>query len=378
MLNLITNERGSHQSLLDEIARKGARELLKLALEREVKDYIEKYKEEVDENGHRMVVRNGKSEPRTVVTGAGQVEVQTPRVNDKRSGEKFTSLILPPYLRKSPNIESLVPVLYLRGLSTNDFQEALVSILGEGASGFSSTSIVSLKKSWEREFESWRKRRIEDQFVYVWADGVNVKIRLGEDKKICLLVLMGVTETGEKKLISIEPGYRESAESWKILLRSLISRGFSAPLLAIADGALGFWSALEDLEEFKNTKHGRCWVHKIKNVMNCFPKRLQPQVKGLLHDMMNAEKRSNAELVKKTFVDLFHDKYPNGVKKLEKDWEKLSIFFPAAHWQHIRTTNPIESTFATVKLRTRTTRGAGSASTAASMAFKLFEQTSKK
>ena len=324
--------------------------------------------------------RNGKAESRTVATGTGQIEVKSPRVNDRRDGEKFTSAILPPYIRRTPNVENVIPVLYLRGLSTSDFQMALEALLGKGAQGLSPATIVALKRSWERDLEQWRKTPISDRFVYIFADGVNVKVRLGEDKKICLLTIVGVTETGEKKLLAMESGYRESEDSWKALLRSLVDRGLKAPLLAAADGALGFWKAIEGMEEFKDTKSQRCWVHKIANVLDCFPKRIQPQVKSLLHDMMYAETRKDANETKARFDKLFKDKYPKASEKLDKDWERLNAFlsFPAKHWVHIRTTNIIESTFATVKLRTKVTKGAGSAKTAEAMAFKLFLEAEKK
>jgi len=252
-LKLVPKDKLVHQSTLDEIARQGAREIICHALRLEVAEYIEEHRELVDEQGHRWVVRNGNAKPRRIATGAGQIEIQAPRVNDRRKGHKFTSAILPPYLRKSPNVESLVPVLYLRGLSTNDFQSALKSILGEGAKGLSASTIVALKRSWERELEQWQSQPITEKFVYLWADGVNVKVRLGEDKKICLLVVIGVTERGEKRLLTVEPGYRESTESWKIVLQSLVDRGLQAPLLAIADGALGFWAALDGTSSYHPT-----------------------------------------------------------------------------------------------------------------------------
>jgi len=379
-IKLVENDRLAHKSTLDEVLRQGASDLLCLALQMEVSQYVKTHSHLVDETGHRMVVRNGKAESRTVATGTGQIEVKSPRVNDRRDGEKFTSAILPPYIRRTPNVENVIPVLYLRGLSTSDFQMALEALLGKGAQGLSPATIVALKRSWERDLEQWRKTPISDRFVYIFADGVNVKVRLGEDKKICLLTIVGVTETGEKKLLAMESGYRESEDSWKALLRSLVDRGLKAPLLAAADGALGFWKAIEGMEEFKDTKSQRCWVHKIANVLDCFPKRIQPQVKSLLHDMMYAETRKDANETKARFDKLFKDKYPKASEKLDKDWERLNAFlsFPAKHWVHIRTTNIIESTFATVKLRTKVTKGAGSAKTAEAMAFKLFLEAEKK
>jgi len=380
MLNLVNKDLHSFQSSLDEIARQGALKVLCHALSLEVDEYIAEHAQERDENGHRLVVRNGRSKPRTVSLGAGTIEIEAPRVNDKRPGEKFTSSILPPYLLRSPNIESLIPVLYLRGLSTNDFQEALVSILGEGAKGLSPSVIVSLKRSWESEFEQWMRQPITEPIVYLWADGVNVKVRLGEDKRLCLLVVIGATESGQKRLLAVSPGYRESTDSWKIVLRSLIDRGMTSPLLAIADGALGFWAALEELEAFKTTKPARCWVHKIANVLNDLPKRLQAQAKGLLHEMMYSSTKSDAEIVRKQFADGFSAKFPKAVEKVQTDWKELTAFFdfPAEHWHHLRTTNPIESAFATVKLRTKITKGAGSTATASAMAFKLLQQAEKR
>lgn len=365
---------------LDEIAREGARRLLHQALQLEIEEYIQQNSKELDENGHRLVVRNGLSKPRTITMGGGSVEVNAPRVDDRRDGKKFLSAILPPYLRKSPKVESLLPVLYLKGLSTNDFKTALESFLGEGTMGLSPASIVKLKRIWESEFASWEKRKITHKYVYIWADGVNVQVRLGEDKKICLLVIIGATESGEKELLAVHPGYRESKESWLTVLRSLIDRGMTAPMLAIGDGALGFWGALRACEGFEKTEEQRCWVHKIANVLDKLPKRLQPDAKDILHEMMKAATEADAEKSKESFEKLYSDKYPKAVECLSKSWSELTTFFhyPAMHWQHIRTTNPIESSFATVKLRTKVTKGAGSKETAAVMAFKLLHECQHK
>jgi len=383
MLKLLSKDHDSiHEftSQLDEIARLGAKKMLAYALDLEVEEYINQHANEVDESGHRKVVRNGNAKQRKVQLGAGTVNIKAPRVDDRREGQKFTSQILPPYFRKSPNVENLIPILYLRGLSTNDFKEALKCILGEGADGLSPASIVSIKKKWERDFEVWRKRPVNDDYVYVWADGVNVNIRIGEDKKICLLVIIGVNTRGEKHLLSVEAGYRESKDSWLAVMNDLTSRGFKSPALAIADGALGFWSAIRSLEDFKDIKEQRCWVHKIANVLDKLPKRMQPQVKQYLHDMMRAENKASANLIKKQFDLLLKDKYEKSYTCLEKDWHKMITFFdfPASHWKNIRTTNPIESAFATVKLRTKSTRGAGSVTAAKTMAFKLLLEAEKK
>ena len=365
---------------LDEIAREGARRLLVQALNLEVEEYIQQNKSKVDENGRCLVVRDGVSQPRKVTFGSGTVEIQAPRINDRREGEKFYSSILPPYLRKSPKVESLLPILYLKGLSTNDFKSALSEFLGEGTMGLSPASIVKLKKIWEAEFDAWTKRKITKKYVYIWADGVNVQVRLGEDKKICLLVIIGASEDGNKELLAVHPGYRESTESWLTVLHSLVDRGLTAPLLAIGDGALGFWAALRTCQGFEKTEEQRCWVHKIANALDKLPRRLQSDAKNLLHEMMKAEKESDALKSRKSFEKLYSEKYPKAVECIVKSWSQLTTFFhyPAMHWQHIRTTNPIESSFATVKLRTKVTKGAGSKKTAAVMAFKLLHECQKK
>lgn len=381
MLELITGKSDNCQltSLdLDEIARQGALQMLAKALREEVTAYVNEAKDERDENGKAMVVRNGTGKERTVVLGGGALKVKAPRVYDRRDGEHFTSSILPPFMRKSPNVQSLLPVLYLKGLSTKNFSTALESILGEGTRGLSPSSIVALKKSWESDFAAWSRRSIEEECAYIWADGVNVKVRLGDDKKLCLLVIMGVNQSGEKKLLAIEPGYRESKESWSCILRDLVNRGLREPKLAIGDGALGFWAAVRDV--FPGTREQRCWVHKIANVLDCLPKRIQSKAKGILHEMMRSETEKDAMAELERFKDSFDEKYPKAVEKLEKDWSELMTYrqFPAKHWVHLRTTNPIESTFATVKLRTTVTKGAGSPNAAATMAFKLMLEAEKR
>lgn len=365
---------------LDEIAREGARRLLLRALNLEVEEYIQQNIGEVDEQGHRLVVRNGVGKSRTVTMGSGSIDLQAPRVNDKRDGEQFLSSILPAYLRKSPKVESLLPILYLKGLSTNSFQSALAEFLGEGTLGLSPASIVKLKKIWEQEFSQWEKRLINKKYVYIWADGVNVQVRLGEDKKICLLVIIGVTEEGKKELLAVQPGFRESKDSWLEVLNSLVSRGMQVPRLAIGDEALGFWSALRSCGGFEKVQEQRCWVHKIANILDKLPSRLQSNAKKLLHEMMNAAAEADAIKARDIFEQRYNDKFPKAVESLNKNWSELTTFFqyPAQHWAHIRTTNPIESSFATVKLRTKVTKGAGSATTAAAMAFKLLQECQKK
>jgi len=383
MMKLVTPKaelRKEFELSLDEMAREGARRMLVHCLNAEVEDYISRHTDAVDENGHRLVVKNGRGRPRTVTMGAGSVEVSAPRVNDTRDGEKFLSQILPPYMRKSPKVESLLPLLYLKGLSTNDFQSALGEFLGEGTLGLSPASIVKLKKIWEVEFADWSKRPITKKYVYMWADGVNVEIRLGEDHKLCLLVIIGVTEDGEKELLSVEGGYRESKDSWTAVLRSLVERGLTAPMLAVGDGALGFWAALRTCDGFEKTREQRCWVHKIANVLDKLPKRLQPKAKELLHEIMRAETKAAAEKDRDQFDKLYSEKYPKAVECLVKNWSVLTTYFdfPAGHWLHLRTTNPIESSFATIKLRTKVTKGAGSKTTAEVMTFKLLKECEKR
>ena len=384
MLKLILSEQDQTTTpttqSLDEIARLGAKILLSKALQNEVNEYVLGHAVMTDEKGNCLVVRNGSTRERTILTGAGEISVKAPRVNDRRIGKKFTSNILPPYLRKCPNVESVLPILYLKGLSANDFSEALKALLGNQAKGLSKSTIHSLKRSWESDLEEWRRGRITDRFVYLWADGVNVNVRLGQDKKICLLVVMGVTEGGEKKLLAVQSGYRESKEPWKSLFIDLQARGLCSPLCIIGDGGLGLWAATSELELFEKTKEQRCWFHKMGNVLNKLPTRVQGRVKLLLREMINAESKKGADRVKKVFEVEFSSKYPKATDSLNRDWDKLTTFFnfPAEHWQHLRTTNPIESTFATVKLRTKVTKGAGSLKMAEVMAFKLMMEAEKK
>ena len=380
VLLMKTAPRKDFELTLDEIAKEGARRMLVRALDLEVADYIERFKDEVDDDGRRLVVRNGKSRARSVTMSSGAVQIESPRVNDRREGAKFFSSLLPPYLRKSPKVESLLPVLYLKGLSTGDFKSTLVEFLGQGTMGLSPASIVKLKQVWEEEFDLWCKRAITKRYAYIWVDGVNMQIRLGEDKKVCLLVIIGVTDEGKKELLAVHPGYRESADSWLVVLRSLIDRGLTAPKLAIGDGALGFWAALRTCKGFEKTEEQRCWVHKIANVLDKLPKRLQSDAKSQLHEMMNAASEADALKTRQTFEKTFGDKYPKAVACLVKSWSELTTFFhyPATHWTSLRTTNPIESSFATVKLRTKVTKGAGNKTIATTMAFKLLTECQKR
>ena len=364
---------------LDELVQRGARRMLEAALAAEVEAYVQQHQGERDEDGLAQVVRNGKSQVRTIRTGAGVLKIAAPRVNDKRGGQKFTSAILPPYMRRTPRLEEAIPVLYLRGLSTGDFKEALATLLGEEVvTGFSPTTITRLLSVWQEEQRTWQKRSLaHKQYVYIWADGVHFNVRLEEDRLACL-VIIGVRPDGVKEVIAIDDGYRESTESWLTLLRDLKARGMNAPKLAMADGALGFWAALRQV--FPETEEQRCWVHKIANVLDKVSQRLQPKAKEHLHEIMRAPDRQSAQEEMERFARTFADKYPKAVAALTKDEEQMFTFFdyPVAHWIHLRTTNAIESTFATVRARTRVTKGAGSRKAGLAMAFKLLMMAEKR
>ncbi len=363
---------------LDDLAREGARRMIAAALEAEVADYVERFTAELDEDGKRLVVRNGRARERKLTVGSGTVPIKAPRVNDKRvdvvtgEREKFSSKILPAYARRSPKVTEVLPVLYLHGLSTGDFEPALRDLLGEDAAGLSSSSISRLTKAWQAEHEQFRTRSLRfHRYAYLFIDGVHVSVRLGEDDRLCLLVVIGVREDGVKELLAVEDGYRESTDSWAQVLRDLRDRGLTEPRLVTGDGALGAWGALRDV--FPSAGEQRCWVHKMANVLDALPKRLQPRAKALLHEMMEAPTERDARHARELFREEFAAKYPKAVAKLDRDWRTLTAFysFPAEHWRHLRTTNPIESSFATVKLRTRVTKGAGSKAAALGMAYKL-------
>jgi putative transposase len=363
---------------LDELAREGARRMIAAALRAEAEEYVARFSDELDEDGHRLVVRNGRARERKLTVGSGTVPVRAPRVNDKRTCEetgerqRFSSKILPAYARRSPKVTEVLPILYLRGLSTGDFRPALEDLLGEDASGLSPSTISRLCKEWEAHHDRFRKRHLGfSRYAYLFIDGVHVSVRLGEDDKLCLLVVIGVREDGEKELLAVEDGYRESTESWAGVLRDMKRRGLDCPKLVVGDGALGAWAALRDV--FPEAEEQRCWVHKTANVLDCLPKRVQPRAKELLHEIVEAPTRSDAGKALEVFREEYGAKYPKALAKLDKDWKPLTAFydFPAEHWRHLRTTNPIESSFATVKLRTRVTKGAGSKAAALAMAYKL-------
>lgn len=366
------------QVSLDELARHGARRMIVEALEAETDEYVQRLKEYRDANDHALVNRNGYARPRKVMVGSGEIVIESPRVEDGREGKHFRSVVLPPYLRKSQSITEVLPLLYLKGLSTGAFGEALAALFGEEASGLSATTITRLKKVWEAEYEGFRRRDLSQKdYVYLWADGVHLPIRL-EEENLCLLVIVGVTREGDKEVVAIEDGYRESTESWASVLRDLKRRGMKAPVLAVGDGALGFWAAVRNV--WPQTKESRCWVHKIANILDKLPKRLQPAAKRLLHEIMNAKDRETFSKEMNRFEAEYQAKYPKATDCLLKDRNALSVHFdfPAAHWKHLRTTNPIESAFATVKLRTRVTKGAGSRTAGLMMAFKLMESAQKR
>lgn len=363
---------------LDEIARQGAQTMLRMALSAEIDAYISSVEGTVLPDGRPAIVRNGTHRPRFVSVGCGQIEAVVPRTRDRRTGsnDNFVSSIIPPYMRRSPKIDEVIPLLYLRGLSTGDIYPALSELLGSTVSGLSAANVSRLKSSWEKEYTLWQKRSLKDKkYCYIWADGIHFNVRFG-DNRLCVLVIIGATEKGKKELIAVESGYRESKESWLYLLNNLKARGLTGPVLGIGDGALGFWAALA--EAYPDCKWQRCWVHKTANVLDKLPKQLQGKAKGMLHDIYLSESRKSADKAFDIFIRTFEGKYPKATECLEKDREHLLAFynFPSHHWKHIRSTNTIESPFATVRLRTNKTRGQGTEKTTHMMIFKLLEQAS--
>jgi len=369
---------GAGRSLLDEIVRDGARQMLAAALQAEVAAYVEQFVDQRDEDGRRLVVRNGYHQPREVLTAAGAVEVTAPRVNDRRvdpdTGERqrFSSAILPAWARKSPQMSEVLPLLYLHGLSTSDFGPALEQFLGSGA-GLSATTITRLTAQWQDEAKTFAARDLSgSDYVYLWVDGIHLKVRL-EQEKLCLLVMLGVRADGRKELVAITDGYRESTESWADLLRDCRRRGMTAPVLAVGDGALGFWKAVREV--FPATREQRCWFHKQANVLAALPKSAHPGALAAIKEIYNAEDIDKAQIAIKAFEVDYGAKYPKAVAKIVDDLDVLLEFYkyPAEHWIHLRTTNPIESTFATVRLRTKVTKGPGSRAAGIAMAYKLID-----
>jgi putative transposase len=366
--------------VLTGLLRQGAQRMLAQAIEEEVSEWLETH-QQLDADGRRQVVRNGFMPQRRIVTGLGEIAVKQPRVHDRRPAperEHFTSKILPPYLRKTKTIEELIPWLYLKGISTGGFHEALQALLGPDCPGLSATTITRLKSVWEQEHEEWCKRSLEGkEYVYVWADGIHTNIRLEEDRQ-CILVLMGATKDGEKELLAMTDGHRESAQSWSELLLDVKRRGLTIdPKLAVGDGALGFWKAVAEV--YPTTQEQRCWVHKTANVLDKLPKNLQPKAKGMIHEIWMADTRANATKAFDAFLETYQAKYPKACDCLAKDRSELLAFydFPAEHWKHLRTTNPIESTFATIRLRHRRTKGNGTRRACLAMMFKLAQSAER-
>ncbi len=364
------------KSYLEQLLVEGARKLLQAAIENEVAQYLQGPGARRTESGERSVVRNGHLPERDLVTGVGPVKIRQPRVRH-RDGGSFSSEILPKYMRRVPSIDALIPALYLKGISTGDFTEALSAILGERAAGLSATNIVRLKAGWEEEYRAWYQRDLSAKaYVYWWADGIYFNVRLDEERS-CVLVLIGALQDGSKELLAVVDGYRESTQSWRELLQQLKRQGLqTAPKLAVGDGSLGFWLALR--EEYGPVAQQRCWVHKTANILDKMPKSVQGRAKQLIHEMYLSPTRKTALTAYDQFIASYQAKYPKATECLEKDKEWLFTFydFPAQHWSHLRTTNPIESTFATVRLRTQRTKGCGSRIATLTMVFKLATQFS--
>ena len=377
-----TDPAGISRDPLTDILRKGARDLLAQAVEAELCDLMARHAHLTDAAGRQRLVRHGHLPEREVMTGIGPVPIKVPRVRDRGTGAekiRFTSSLLPPYLRRAKSVEELLPWLYLKGISTGDFGEALAALLGPDAPGLTSSTISRLKADWWAEYERWKRRDLSaKRYVYFWGDGVYFKPRMDADKQ-CMLVIIGADEWGNKDVLGLVDGYRESSQSWRELLLDLQRRGLrKAPDLAIGDGALGFWNALREV--FGKTREQRCWFHKTGNVLNAMPKSLQPKAKGHLQDIWMAETKEEAEAAFDFFVEAYGVKYDKAVAKLVKDRDVLLTFydFPAEHWKHIRTSNPIESTFATVRHRTKKTKGCLGRKTALAMTFRLMMSAKKK
>lgn len=373
-----SQEAKESRSFLDELVREGAQKMLESALRMEVEEYIQRHKRMLDSDGKRIVVRNGYMPERTILTGSGTLNVKQPRVNDKRIGHSFSSDILPPYMRRSPSLEKLIPCLYLKGVSTGQFQEALEAILGPDPAGLSASTIDRIIQTWQKEYVLWTQRDLTGKrYVYWWADGIYFNVRLNDDR-VCVLVIVGTLDNGTKELVGIADGYRESKLSWLELIRDLKKHGLEkAPELAIADGGLGLWAAMR--EECPETKEQRCWVHKTANILDKMPESVQVHAKTRIYEIYKAETKENALKAYDEFLVLYEAKYPKACECLKKDKDVLFTFydFPAEHWKHIRSTNPIESTFATVRHRTKRTKGNGSRQATLSMVFQLCREAEK-
>ena len=363
-------------TILEQIARQGAQQMLAQALEAEVAEYLARHADQRDQHGHRLAVRNGYMPERSLVTGIGPIPIRQPRVDDRqlvKEGEsRFSSAILPRYARRAPSVDNLIPALYLKGVSTGDFSQALAAILGEQAPGLSATNVVRLKEVWEKEYQAWTQRDLSaKRYVYFWADGLHVNVRLDEERS-CILVIMGADEQGRKELVAVSDGYRESKTAWRELLLDLRRRGLEAgPRLATADGGLGFWAALREV--YPETKEQACWFHKAGNVLDKMPQSVQGRAKTMIREMWQAASLEHALSAYDHFCTAWETKYPKAVACLRKDEGSLFSFygFPATHWTHLRTSNPIESTYATVRLRTKRTKGCGSRTATLTMVWKL-------
>lgn len=367
---------------LTELIRTGSRKIISAAIEADIEYFIELFSSLKTKDGRRRVVRNGYLPPRKIMTGVGEIEVHVPRTRDRdaKPGDTITyqSSLIPKYLRKTKQLEDFIPWLYLKGISTGDMSETMEALVGKGARGFSQPVVSNLKKKWKQEFEDWNRRDLsKKRYVYIWADGIHANVRM--DDKQCILVIIGTTSKGKKELLAVEGGYRESTQSWKEVLLDLKHRGLKVdPKLAIADGAMGFWKAISEV--YPDTRGQRCWVHKTANILNKLPKKAQPKAKKQIHNIWQAESKEDALVEYELFVKQYSAKYPKAVATLTKDRDRLLTFydFPAKHWQHIRSTNPIESTFATVRLRTAKVRNCFSRDTVLSMAFKLCQSAEKR
>ena len=368
----------AYRDELSELVREGAQRIIRQAVEAELGTFLEEHAAARDTRGRRAVVRNGYLPSREILTGIGPVRVRVPRTRDRSgAGRCFRSELLPPYLKKARRVEAVIPWLYLKGISTNDFGEALTALFGESLKGLSAATIARLKGGWENEYAQWRARDwAEEEFVYLWADGIYLNVRGGERR--CLLVVVGCDARGGKRFLALEAGFRESKESWKAVLLSLRDRGVKAAKLAVGDGGLGFWSALAEV--YPQTRTQRCWVHKTANVLDKLPKRVQGEAKSMLHEIWRADTRTSANKAFERFLATWEAKYPRAADCLARDREALLAFydFPAAHWQSLRTTNPIESTFATIRLRTAKTRNCLSEKTALSLVHQLAMSAQKR
>ncbi len=363
---------------LTALLRTGARTLIERAVEAELVEFMARFEGRRLEDGRAAVVRNGYQPERAIETGIGPVTVKIPKVR-ATCGEPvtFRSALVPPYVRKTRSLEGALLWLYLKGVSSGEMESALCALLGPDAKGLSASTVARLKQQWGEEYQSWRKSRLDkDRWVYLWADGIYSGLR-AEDAKLCALVVIGVNELGEKRFLAIEDGIRESTQSWREVLQGLKARGMNTPNLAVGDGAMGFWAALEEI--YSDTRQQRCWMHKTGNVLNCVPTSVQPKVKTALHDIWQADTKENAEAAFEQFEELFEAKYPKAVQCLQKDREELLAFydFPAQHWQSLRTTNPIESTFGTIRHRTKRSKGCLTRDGMLHMIFKLGECAQK-